>query len=652
VLNIYAPFFATNTRYLNTSYLGMQPPVMPSWMQANSNPYESPAQMVFACDTVFASDKHDPDVAGNADLAGALGAIENSIVSALNRGIATNYAIPPDNWAAFPQMLSAPIVATNSASQVTATTTYFYAVSAVNVYGETTPGLEVSATLDVGQTATLTWANGANAAPATAYKIYRGTSVNNLTLLQTVTGQQTSFVDTGGASSGGSAPAFQYFTPGTISNWYAAFVQTDSTNDPVNGVSINGLSYGFPYSDQGGVSTNICFAPDNIPANITINLGTISGPSFVTQSLADAVAGTDYQQTLVVSGSGTGTYFEVVDSTTLPSWLSLDPDTGVLSGKAPTTASQTSTFNIRATNSAGSVVMPFSLTVGVASEAPLRLAGSSNNTLTVGTTDVGLSFTMQVQVTGGSGNYTMALTPGVALPTGMVINGLDTGLTSTNGVITLTGSTATSFTAENVGFRVTISDTGSPTVGSLTVTLYILVNPVLQITTSSLIPPVQGKAYWQSLTTNSVSAGVQFAVQPNSLPAGLTLTPWGILSGTPTESGMFSFEVTATDIAGGTTSHTFSDFVVGTTAPSAITFATTTLPVTAPTAICNLAIPVSGGQGSLTLALVNGALPNGLSLAADAEGMPCISGTVSAAPGVYPFTIRATDSVGNAEYQA
>ena len=429
-------------------------------------------------------------------------------------------------------------------------------------------------------------------------------------------------------------------------------MQTDSTNDPVNGVSINGLSYGFPYSDQGGVSTNICFAPDNVPANITINLGTISGPSFVTQSLANAVAGTDYQQTLIVSGSGTGTYFEVVDSTTLPSWLSLDPDTGVLSGKVPTTASQTSTFNIRATNSAGSVVMPFSLTVGAASEAPLSLAGSSNNTLAVGTTDVGLSFTMQVQVTGGSGNYTMALTPGEALPTGMVINGLDTGLTSTNGIITLTGTTATSFTAENIGFRVTISDTGSPTVGSLTATLYILVNPVLQITTSSLIPPVQGKAYWQSLTTNSASAGVQFAVQPNSLPAGLTLTPWGILSGVPTESGMFSFEVTATDIAGGTTSHTFSDFVVGTTAPSAITFATTTLPVTAPTAICNLAIPVSGGQGSLTLALVNGALPNGLSLTADSAGMPCISGTVSAVPGVYPFTIRATDSVGNAEYQA
>ena len=647
VLNIYAPFFATNT-----SYLGMQLPVMPSWMQVQGNLYESPAQMVFGCDTVFASNAYDPDVAGNGDLAGALGAIENSIVSALNRGIATNYAIPPDNWAAFPQMLSAPIVATDSASQVTATTTYFYAVSAVNVYGETTLGLEVSATLEAGQSATLTWANGANAAPAIGYNIYRGTSVNNLTLYKTLGGQQASYTDTGASSSGGSAPTFQYFTPGTTSNWYAALVQTNSTVDPVNGVSINGLSYGFPYSDQGGVSTNICFAPNNIPATININLGTISGPSFVTQSLADAVAGTDYQQTLVVSGPGTGTYFDRFDSQ-LPNWLSLDSDTGVLSGKAPATAGSISTFNIMATNSAGSVVMPFSVTVDAASQAPLSLAGSSNNTLTAGTTDVGLSFTMQVQVTGGSGNYSMTLAPHTALPTGMVINGLDTGLTSTNGMISLAGSTTSSFTAEDVGILVTISDVDSPAIGSLTATLYIQVNPVLQITSSSLPDAAQGTAYWQPLTTNSASPGVQFAVQTgSSLPAGLTLTPWGILTGTPTESGTFSFTVTATDIAGGTATQTFNDFVIDANAAAAITFATTTLPVTAPAASYNETLLVSGGQGSLSFALVNGALPNGLSFTTETDGTPCISGTVNAALGVYPFTIRATDSVGNAEYQA
>ena len=201
VINVYQPFFASNT-----SSMASPMPVMPGWMQAKSDLHESPAQMVFGCDTVFASNKYDPDVAGNGDLATALGAVENSIVSAFNRGVATNYAIQPDNWAAFPQMLNAPVVAADPASQVTDTTTYCYAVSAVNAYGETTLGMTVGATLAPGQSATLNWANGANAVPATAYKIYRGTSPDNLKLLRTVNGQTTSCTDEGAPSSGGAAP--------------------------------------------------------------------------------------------------------------------------------------------------------------------------------------------------------------------------------------------------------------------------------------------------------------------------------------------------------------------------------------------------------------------------------------------------------------
>ncbi len=645
VINIYQPFFATNT-----SYLGTEMPVMPNWMRANSDPHESPSQMVFACDTVFASNKYDPDVAGNSDLATALGAVENCIVSAFNRGVATCYEIQPDNWAAFPQMLSAPVVADDSASQVTDTTTYYYAVTAVNTYGETTPSLEVSATLAKGQSATLNWANGANAVPAIAYRIYRGTTTDDLRFLCTVGGQETSYTDEGAESSGGWALPFEYFTVWTTSNWYAAFVQSNSTIDPVNGVSINGLSYGFPYSDQGGVSTNICFAPDNIPENITVNLGTASGPSFVTQSLPDAIVGTAYEQTLVVGGSGTGTQFSVVGSD-LPSWLSLDSDTGVLSG-TPTSTAEAVTFNVQASNSAGSVVMPFSLTVDASSQTPLSLAGSSNGTLTLGATDVGKSFSMRVLITGGSGSYTMTLASDYVLPTGMVISGLETGLSSESGIITLTGSTTSSFTPDNVGILVTVTDNDPKIASSITPTLYIEVNPSLEITTSSLVAAVQGEAYCQTLTTNNFSSGVRFEVTSGKLPTGMTLTRWGVLSGTPTEHGTFSFTVTARDIADGTATHTFDSFQVETAAPSPITFTTTSLPVTAPTADCDKSILVTGGHGTLVVALVNGALPDGLSLSTPTDGAAYITGVVSAAPGVYSFTLRAIDSLGNATYQA
>ena len=49
-------------------------------------------------------------------------------------------------------------------------------------------------------------------------------------------------------------------------------------------------------------------------------------------------------------------------SNDLPSWLDLDKDTGELSGIAPS-ASDNYSFNLTATNAAGSDTKPFTLTV-------------------------------------------------------------------------------------------------------------------------------------------------------------------------------------------------------------------------------------------------------------------------------------------------
>ena len=232
VINIYEPFFSMNTIGVVTG----RAPVMPSWIGAAAGTVpavslsqsESPAQMVFGCDGVFASKSNDPDVAGSAADQAALGGIEDCIVSAFNRGIATTYAIAPDNWAAFPILQNAPVVG-GTATAGTATT-YYYAVSAVNQYGETTTSLEVSATLDPGQTTTLNWADG-GVVPATSYNIYRGTSADKLTLLDTT--QNTSYTDDGSSSSSSQTP-YQYFAAGTTSNWYAACLATNSLLDPFN----------------------------------------------------------------------------------------------------------------------------------------------------------------------------------------------------------------------------------------------------------------------------------------------------------------------------------------------------------------------------------------------------------------------------------
>lgn len=92
--DIYYPFFETNLPdpdiYQPIFYIdGAQ---APAWISNISQQYESPSQMVFACDAVFA-DNVSRGLTGVAS--SVLGDLENSISAAINRGIALN---DPADW--------------------------------------------------------------------------------------------------------------------------------------------------------------------------------------------------------------------------------------------------------------------------------------------------------------------------------------------------------------------------------------------------------------------------------------------------------------------------------------------------------------------------------------------------------------------------
>lgn len=95
-----------------------------------------------------------------------------------------------------------------------------------------------------------------------------------------------------------SQPLFNYYAPGTASNYYAAYFSD-------LGVSYNGLGYGYPYADKNGQSTNVQMNyPDGITGlAVTFNAWTPSSALTVTPSTADLVQG----QPLVISGSGFST---------------------------------------------------------------------------------------------------------------------------------------------------------------------------------------------------------------------------------------------------------------------------------------------------------------------------------------------------------
>lgn len=70
----------------------------------------------------------------------------------------------------------------------------------------------------------------------------------------------------------------------------------------------------------------------------------------------------------------------------------------------------------------------------------------------------------------------------------------------------------------------------------------------LNITTTSPLPNgTQSSAYSQTISAVNGTTPYTFAVTTGTLPAGLSLASGGVLSGTPTSSGDFSFTVTVTD---------------------------------------------------------------------------------------------------------
>lgn len=176
--------------------------------------------------------------------------------------------------------------------------------------------------------------------------------------------------------------------------------------------------------------------------------------------------------------------------------------------------------------------------------------------------------------------------------------------------------------------------------------------PGLSIQNQSVPGGTVGQPYSQTLTalaitsTNPVQgspASASWNVQSGSLPPGVTLSTAGVLSGTPTAEGSYTFVVRA--VGGGGTSDTETETLV------------VRQPVVvnspfrgAPAQKAEVGIPftaaqtASGGNGTFTWALASGStLPAGLTLGPDGA----ISGTPTL-PGRFTFALRVTDGEGRA----
>jgi hypothetical protein len=166
--------------------------------------------------------------------------------------------------------------------------------------------------------------------------------------------------------------------------------------------------------------------------------------------------------------------------------------------------------------------------------------------------------------------------------------------------------------------------------------------------TLTLTPPplangTVGAAYSQTIVASGGTSPYTYQKTSGSMPAGLTLSTGGVLSGTPTTIGTSTFTVTATDSASNTGSQSYSVTIAA--APT-ITLSSS-LPAGTYGATYSSTITASGGTSPYTYQATSGTLPSGLTL----SSAGVLSGTPSAA-GTYAFTVTATDSSGYTGSQA
>lgn len=420
--------------------------------------------------------------------------------------------------------------------------------------------------------------------------------------------------------SGGAAPYTGFAVIGLPAG--LAITGTTSNSVTVSGTPTAAGSFGLNASSTDSSTGN---GPFTVGQIFTL---TVSAPTLSMTPAPGALPvpyGAPFSQSFSASGGISPYTFALAGA--LPTGLSFDGTTGVLSG----TASQTGSFliSVKATDSSTGTGAPFFVSAIYTLNVADPTIAITPTTLADAT--AGAAYTpVSLVASGGIGPYTYTLSSG-SLPTGMSI--------STTGVVSGTPTQSGTFP-----ITVQAKDANDKT-GTQSYSLQVLV-PTLTVLPSTLPGGTAGTAYSQTVTASGGNAPYSFAVTAGALPVGLTLSSGGALSGTPTVNGSFNFTVTATDSTGGTAGTGSMAYTLVINAPT-ITLAPATLPAGQYGVAYNQTLTAGGGTGPYSFAVTAGSLPLGISLSSTGvfSGTPTVVGTSN-------FTVTATDNLGFTGFMA
>lgn len=263
----------------------------------------------------------------------------------------------------------------------------------------------------------------------------------------------------------------------------------------------------------------------------TANLSVVINPALAitTQSLPVGALNQPYTATLAATG-GLTPYTWSISSGSLPSWASLNANTGVISGTPNATG--TTSFTVKVTDSESpSQSATANLSITINNSLPLQITTTSLPQGVINSAYSGAT----LQATGGVTPYTWSWTGNT--PPGLSLN-------SSTGQITGTPSQSGTF-----NFTAKVVDSSSPQ-ETATASLSITINSALTITTQSLPDGVLTTSYNQSVSASGGLTPYNWSITSGSLPPGLSSSTNNnslIISGTPTTTGSYPFQVTVTD---------------------------------------------------------------------------------------------------------
>jgi hypothetical protein len=323
---------------------------------------------------------------------------------------------------------------------------------------------------------------------------------------------------------GGPPPSF------SLSN-APSWLSIDSLTGDVSGTEPNTGETSFSYdvvANNGVGSATSATVTVTVTPNTAPTTVTVTGPSTLSSN-------SDYDATTVADGSPSAT-FTFASSPAAPSWLSINPATGEVTGGEPGDFEPSFSYAVVATNVAGSATSA-TQTVTVVSP-PVFTSASPNLSLAAGGA---FNYTFTAQALPDAPTYALD----AAAPSWLSIN-------SATGQVSGTEPNDGEF---SFSFFVTATNSeGVTTVGPFTVAIDIA--PVF--TADS--PPLSSnnyEAYQYQFQANGGPDGVTYAVE--SASPWLSINPYtGIVTATDGEEPTYTYSVVASDAEGSTTAGPFT----------------------------------------------------------------------------------------------